>query len=301
MRPLSSLSPVVRPGRPGLIFIPLIAALLFSAGCGGKVYLVTSLRPAQAIVIDGNADDWTGALSYVAKDQLFVGFVNDRETLSICLTREEGGGPSAGRMGGWTVWFDPAGGTRKTHGIRIARLGPTQDKRKPAEEPAEPEQGDEGSLAEPGSEIQWIGPGGDVLRRFTPDDAAKLGLEVREGRTGGAYVLEIRVPLGTSASHPLAIGDGPDGVVGVGFFSERAGRNDGPGGMGGGAGRPGGAGGIPGGMSGGAVGGARGGWRGAMEPNLEPDVAKGVKVWTRVRLTSSGRPEPSTLLELISD
>jgi hypothetical protein len=308
MRPLSSLSPVIRPGQPGLVFFSLVLSLLTLSGCGGKIYLVTSLRPSHPVVIDGNADDWTGTLSYVPKDQLFVGFVNDREDLSICLTSEEGGGPAADRRSGWTVWFDPAGGTRKTYGLRIAPHGGPPDgldpgpERKPSEDPAEPEQGDQGAPAEPGLELQWIGTNGEALRTLTPDEAAKLGLEVREGHAGGAYVLEIKIPLETSAGHPLAVGAGPDSAVGVGFFSNRAERRGGPGGVGGGAGRPGpGGGGMPGGRGGGAVGGPGGGWRGAMEPNLNPDLAKTVKVWTRVRLNASDRPEPSTLLALISD
>lgn len=290
MRPLSSVSRAVGPGQPGLIFFPLVVALLFSAGCGGKIYLVTSLRPPHPVVIDGNADEWAGALSYVAKDQLFVGFVNDREKLSICLTGEEGGGTADGRGSGWTVWFDPAGGTRKTFGLRLAPMGEPPSQKVPAE----PEQGDQGAPAEPQREIQWIGPDGDVLRKLAPDDAAKLGVEAREGREGGSYVLEIGIPLETSASHLLAVGAGPGSVVGVGFFSNRAGQSRGRGGTGGGGGMPGGMGGV-------ASGGPGGGWRGAVPPNLNPDVAMAVKVWTRVRLRSSDRPEPSILLERVPD
>jgi len=198
MRPLSSLSPAIRPEQPGPIFFSLVLALLSLSGCGGKIYLVTSLRPSHPVVIDGNADDWTGTLSYVAKDQLFVGFVNDRETLSICLTQEEGGGPAAGRRSGWTVWFDPVGGTRKTFGLRVAPIGEPpggEPERGSQEEPAEPEQGDQGAPVEPRLELQWIGTNGDVLRKLTPDEAAKLGVEVREGHQGGSYVLEIGIPL----------------------------------------------------------------------------------------------------------
>lgn len=306
MRPLSSLTPAIRPGRPGLAVLVVTFGLLL-AGCGGKVYVVTSLDQPRAIVVDGNADDWTGALSYVASDHLFVGFVNDRDNLFICLTKEEGGGSEPGRRGGWTVWFDPAGGTNKAFGLRVASPNGESKEgrpgRKPVEEPAEPERGEQVSPVEPGVELQWLGSNGNVQRKLTPEDAAKEGLEVAEGHSGGSYVLEIKIPLGTSGQHNLAAGAGPGGLLGVGFFSNpaaRNGRRGGPpgGGTGGEGGRHGG-GGMTGGMGGGSRGGA-GGWRGAMEPNMNPDVSKGTKIWTQVRLRQSDQPGRSTILRLIT-
>ncbi len=284
--------------KQSLGFFVLAVALILAGGCGGRVYLVTSLSSLpRAIVVDGDAGDWTGALSYVAKDQLFVGFVNDRENLFICMTREEGGGPAPVPMGGWTVWFDPAGGTKKAFGLRVAPLGGP-----PGEKPREPdevEEGDQGAPKERDLEIQWIGPQGNVLRRFAQEDAVGEGLEIREGHSGRSFVLEIKIPLERSAQNPIAVGAAPGDLIGVGFYSNRAEGNGGPGGRGG-AGRPAGGGGPPGGLGGGAMGGP-GGWRGAMPPNLNPDIAKEVKVWTRVRLVQSGQPGRATVLGSFSE
>ena len=257
--------------RLGPAFSFLFLLLITAWGCAGRVYLVTSLAPRHAIAIDGDAEDWNGALSYVAKDRLFVGFMNDRDNLFIGLTREGEGRPGPARPEPWTIWFDPAGGTKRTFGLRIA----------PGEPPG-PER-DEGEAPGGAAELEWLGPGGNVVRRFSTEAAAEMGLEVREGRAGGASVLEIKIPLRASEGRPFAVGvKGSEAVVGVGIFSSRPdllGRPRGPEGMGG---RPGG---VPGGVGGGAaIGGPEGGMRGAMRPNLDPDLSKPVKVWARVRL-----------------
>ena len=294
MRPLASFSPVIRPGKPGLLFIPLLMAQLLATACGGRVYLATSLILPHAIVVDGDAEEWSGALSYVAKDHLFVGFVNDRDNLFICLSKEDEGGSGPARMGGWTVWFDPAGGTRKVFGLRI---GPTGG---PAEGEARDERGEHAQEGRTPSlegtgEIQWIGPRGDVLRQLSRGAAAELGLEVAESRSGGSDVLEIKMPLKVTEEHPLGIGAGPDDAVGVGFFSYRPEDRNRRGG------RPGGGegGGMTGGLGGDRMGGPGGGWRGGLPPNMNPDISKDVKVWPRVRLFRSDKPGRSMVLDLI--
>jgi hypothetical protein len=315
MRPLSSFSPVIRPGKPGLILFPLLAALLTASACGGRIYLVTSLSLPHAIVVDGDAGEWSGALSYVANDHFLVGFVNDSDDLFVCLNKEDDEGTKPGRMSGWTVWFDPAGGTQKAFGLRIGPAGGPAEKergdrraapggdgqpeKRPAGEPSGQAPPDKQARpAEGGIEVQWLGPQGDVLRRFSPEAASELGLEVGESRSGGSFVLEMKIPLKGSDGHPFAIGAGPDGLIGVGFFSyEPQGRG---GRRGSGLEGEGGRGGMPGGMPGG-MGGRGGGMHGGMRPNMNPDIAKAVKVWTRVRLLRSDAPGRSKVLALIPE
>ncbi|MGZ5468526.1 MAG: hypothetical protein ACXW2H_05220 [Candidatus Aminicenantales bacterium] len=295
---------VIKPVN-GSEFFPLVLAFLLATSCGGRVYLVSSLGPAHAIVVDGNMDDWSGALSYVAKDHLFVGFVNDHNDLFICLTKETSEGRGPGRMGGWTVWIDPAGGSRKTMGIRIAPPGGPQEERpseegperRPVEKPAEGEPGGQPLTIDRGADLEILGPSGNVLRKLSPEAAAKEGLEVGTGFSGGSFVLEVKIPLKASEGHPIAVGAGPSGQVGIGFLSSRADRKDRR------AGQPGGE------MGGGRVPGARGvgamggpsGMRGALPPNMDPDISKDIKVWTRVRLNQSEQPGRSTILGLITE
>jgi hypothetical protein len=297
--------------KPGLTFFLLLilAGVLAAGASGGQVYLISSLGPPHAIVVDGTTEDWTGALSYVKKDQLFVGFVNDREDLFICLTKETGERSPGAAMAGLTVWLDPRGGSKKTLGIRLAGTeGPPEGwperrpSRKPEkqakDEPAGQEIGEK-PPAEIEGEIEILGPNGDVLIRLSPQEAAEEGLEVKSGISGGSFVLEVRIPLNASDRHPYAVGAGSDGIVGVGFIASRTGQGGRPGERRGGVGMPGGTGGIGGTMGGRS--GMGGGMRGAMPANMNPDLGKTFKVWMRVRLHQTDQPARSTLLGVAAD
>jgi hypothetical protein len=191
----------------------------------------------------------------------------------------------------WTVWFDPSGATNKVMGLRLARPEPP------------PQDDNQGS-------VEILGPKGDVIKKMSPEEAAEQGLEIREGFSGGGFVLEVKIPLVTSDGHTVAVGAAPNGVVGVGFMSGRPNRKDwregapggGTGGRGrapGDIGRPGGGGpggGIPGGRSG-----RRGGMPAGSRPSMNPDIPKDVKVWTRVKLLATDQPGPSKVLSLSID
>lgn len=301
-------------GKPGLTFFPLLAALLVPAGCGGRVYVVSSLGPPHTVVVDGETDDWNGALSYVEKSHLFVGFINNRDNLYICLTREEVEGRAAGApMSGLTVWLDPAGGEKKTLGIRLAQAGGPPEGEQPEGAPGQrpgsrPERqprneaGDRGADQDkppmpPGGGIEILGSNGQVLRKMSSEEAAAAGLEVKTGFAAGSSTVEIGIPLVAGDRHPYAVGAGPDGAVGIGFISRKSSRNDrrgGPSEGGPGGGMPGGmGGGMPGGMGGGM-----GGPGGGMRPDMNPDVANGFKIWVRVKLANSSWPQPSGVLEI---
>jgi hypothetical protein len=249
-------------------------------------------------------------LSYVAKDQLFVGFVNDREDLFICLTKETGERRPGAAMAGLTVWLDPRGGSKKTLGIRLAGAeGPQEggSERRPArkperqakDEPADQQMGEKAQM-EPGGDIEILGPNGDVLRSLSPQLAGEEGIEVKSGFSGGSFVLEVRIPLNASDRHHYAVGAGSDGIVGVGFIASRTGQGDRRGGPPGGMGSPGGMGGV-GGTMGGRSGGMVGGMRGAMPPNMNPDIGKTFKIWTRVRLHQTEQPTRSMILGVAAE
>jgi hypothetical protein len=304
MRPLSSPSLVLRPGRPGLNLFCLLAAAVLAASCAARVYVVSSLAPSRSIVVDGDSQDWGGALAFIEKSDIFVGFINDQDSLYICLTKPAVEAGPGDRDAFPTVWFDPAGGTKKTMGLRLVGAegpedgmppgenGPERRGQKPGQGP--PVKDEEGTPPQDRDRVEGItvlGPAGAVQMSLAPESAAALGLEVKIGRSGGLSVLEIKIPLRASEHTPVAVGAGPDGIVGVGFVSSRPQRQGGPGGPSGrgpGGGMPGGGMGPGGGMA--------GGWRGAMPPNMDPDITKGLKVWTRVRLHRGDGPAPARIL-----
>src|SRR4051794_26735241 len=75
-------------------------------------------RRNDAITIDARFEDWPGNLEPFGDKPVSVQFLNDGEFLYMRLTASD----PATRMQivrqGLTVWFDPAGGTKKRFGIR---------------------------------------------------------------------------------------------------------------------------------------------------------------------------------------
>jgi hypothetical protein len=294
-----------RPGKPGLKFFLSALAVLLAARCGGRIYLVNSFEPGRAIVIDGEADDWAGGLSYVGKDRLFVGFVDDKENLYICLTREGSEGRPGAFMQGLTVWLDPSGGTTKVTGIRLNSGRPSGEGKSPDGRPLRgteeerPERGDE-RPSPPRAEIEILGPRREILAAKSLEQAAEEGLEVKADFSGGLFVLEMKIPLAASTEHPFAVGIGSGKMVGVGITTEKTGRTENAGrppggGMGEGGGQPGG-GGMPGGMGGG-----RGGMGGGMRRDPAPDSPRTIRIWMKVRLGSGVDPGRSSVLDISSE
>lgn len=63
----------------------VIPALLAAIACGGRICLAVSHLPEREIVVDGDAEDWLGALSFLEEEKLSVGFLNDQNNLYVCL------------------------------------------------------------------------------------------------------------------------------------------------------------------------------------------------------------------------
>jgi hypothetical protein len=243
-----------------------------------------------AITVDGKYDDWYGHLDPFGNDPISVQFLNDGEFLYVRLTASD----AAARMQiarlGMTVWFDPAGGTKKKLGIRYPIVeqgeGPPsapdgatggRGRRRGGGGPP-PEES-----TSPTDRVDILGPGKDDARSLTRDHLS--GVDVAIHTEQGTLQYELKVPLARSGDHPYAIETVPGKTIGVGvetgklqMHSSGAGRGGGfgGGGMGGGGGGRGHGGG---GMGGG--GGRHGGGQGGSEP---PRPAKPLKPWATVTI-----------------
>ena len=254
--------------------LPVALCLFFTvARASEKPRFQSQLRDG-AITVDGRYDDWCGHLDPFEAAPVAVQFLNDNEYLYMRLTASS----TAERMQivrrGFTVWFDPGGGTKKQFGVRYPVV----------EHGTGPEMDDRG--ASPADRIDVLGPGKDDARMLTRDFARGIDVAIRNEQ--GTLQYELRVPLAKSADHPYAI----EAVAGkpIGFGLETAkpqqstfGRG-GPGGFGGGGGGMGGrGGGGMGGRGGGGGGGMRGGGGGGREP------AKPLKGWGLVTIAPPAR------------
>lgn len=269
----------------------IVIVIVFAAlACGGRVYVVKSAHPPDKVVIDGIADEWQGALSFIEKEELFVGFLNDQTNLYVCLKAGDERSPARLMRQGLTVWFDPAGGDKKVIGIRYPLGGPPGgwNRQRMENPPDEPQETRPGRLPD---ELEILRAERETPEMMTLEQAKKEGLEVRASISEGAFVYELKIPLVTSESSPLGLGVRPNAAVGVLFetgkmdLSRMGGRPSG--GIGGGMGGVrGGIGGVPGRMGGG-------------RPNTMPDIPEPIKIRARVQLVPADKASPSLVLSLI--
>jgi hypothetical protein len=264
----------------------VLPGLLATTDCGGTIYTAKSLIPQHAIAIDGNTDDWAGALSALNEENASVGFFNDQTYLYACLVinRDSSAGPMMGQS--LTVWFDPTGGDRKTFGIKVGSGLPPTDtpEEEPLEEPKEERAERPGHRPHDFAQVLEILRAGNKTPEKIPIDLAnKEGIEIKIMPSIHSLVYELKVPLFASENHPLAIGVLENRTIGVGFetaspthngrMRRPEGGDEGPDEEG----RPP----MEGGMRG-RMGGGRG--RPGMRPEM-PGTQKALKIWTEVKLS----------------
>ena len=279
---------VLRPAMAG--FLLLATAFFGLTGCSSfKMYVTKSLWPERQIVIDGKSDDWSGALSFIEKEQLSLGFYNDQDNLYLCLIAEGNFTRAQILRGGLTVWFDPAGGNKKIFGIRYP-LGVSSPEMPMPPEMENPQEMNEGFPGEAMKGLEIIRSKKEEPEMMEVAKAKENGLEVMVTPSSGMVVYELKIPLLTKEGQPLAVGAKPGATIGIGFETSKPNlsrmRRGGPGGIpGGGMGRPG--------MGGGF--GRGGGF------NMRPEMPGPLKIWTTVKLASGASgsvPKETTLLSI---
>ncbi len=263
--------------------------LLAAVACGGRVYVVKSVPPTNEIVVDGVAEEWQGALSYIEDEELFVGFMNDQANLYVCLKAGDERSPARLMRQGLTVWFDPAGGNKKALGIKYPVGGPPVGRDTSGMMPG-PDEAQERRPRDLPAELEILRSESEFPETMTLEQAKKEGLEVKASVIGGSFMYELKIPLVISGRRTVAIGAQPNAVVGVLF---ETGKLD-PSRMGG----------RPSGGMGGRMGGARGGMGGAPGrmggggAGMMPDIPEPLKIRARVQLVSAEKASPSLLLTL---
>jgi hypothetical protein len=287
-----------------VLFLIILLSLpaLWTIGCRSfSTFSIDSRMPGRDIVIDGRSDDWAGQTYTIGEGEVSLGFMNDGESLYVCLLSGDKAVRSQIMRGGLTVWLDPNGGEKKTFGIRFPV--PAADRKPPEgrtqEPPAEGGKENPNAAMIPGAdtaELEIIASENGAPRRLALDDAG--GIEVAIEPSSGFLVYELKIPLARSEGHPFSVGAAPGGVVGIGFETGKIDRKKDP--RGEGDGRPGEGemppmrGGIEGGMNRG-----RGGLGPGMAPRMEPDLPKDLKLWAFVRLAAGKKDGQAQLLSYL--
>ena len=268
--------------RLGLIMC--VCSTVIAAGCSGQLKLGSHWRDRE-VVIDGQQSEWQDRMTFVEKENVSIGVVNDTDFLYLTLVTNNQAVRRQMLGLGFTLWFDPTGGKKKTFGIHypIGRFGNgamvSGPPRKDGDEM--PSDFPKPDLETGLQEFEIVGPGKDERQKFHV--ASAKGIAIKIESSSESLIYEIRIPLHQGEHYPYAIQAQPGKAIGVGFetaeldraaIRERIGR--GPGG-----GRPGnGPTGIPpGGMGGrGRMGGGR------------FEMPEAFKLWTSIALASGAAP-----------
>jgi|tagenome__1003787_1003787.scaffolds.fasta_scaffold20524160_1 hypothetical protein len=271
----------------------LVAGIIVTLAATGTVHLTSQRRDAD-IAIDGRYDDWYGSLQPLGDAPVSVQALNDDTYLYLRLTASD---PST-RMEivrrGFTVWFDPAGGTKKKLGIRYPVVeegagggGEGHERggrgRPSGEHPAgDIEQRDDILVPD---RVDVLGPGKDDARSLTRDHLP--GVAVALHLQQGVLQYELRVPLARTTAQPYALETQGGKTIGVGFETGKMPSHSSPeGGRGGGFGGGGGSGGRGGGMGHGGGGMGRGGGGGEEHGGQPP---KPLKAWATIAIAPPAR------------
>jgi len=280
-----------------------IVCVLLSAGAT----LVASDKPkfesspvSEPVTIDGKFEDWPGNLEPFADKPVAVQFQNDGQFLYMRLTASDPATRIQILRQGLTVWFDPAGGTKKHLGVRYPVIDHAQydsgqgrggggyggygghrgGSGGSGSQP--PEGGGSSESAEPSrtERVDILGPGKDDARELTRDHLPGIDVALRTEQ--GVLQYELKVPLAKTADHPNAI-EASNKPIGFGFETQKPQQSSfSQGGRGGGMGGYGGGMGGHGGMHGGGMGrgGGGGGERGA-------EATKPLNGWGTVSLSTA--------------
>jgi hypothetical protein len=263
------------------------------AACSSfRTFQVESRPPEHQIVIDGKSDDWAGHLFVVEGQKISVGFLNDRESLYICLRTDDSGMQRQILRSGLMVWFDPKGGKNKTLGIKFpVGMTPNEMRMWRGEEQEDTEAPSEfgGNL----TDLEIYRPG-----KGEPDSldiADAKGIEIKAAPVGKHFVYELRIPLAPSDQDSIAVSAPPGRTIGVGFETGKFDPNGLPRRP---SGMIGGTGGMPPTGAFGGFGGRGGmGRAGRLRPN-EPQIPENLKVWATVELAAGEGPKPAEVRSL---
>lgn len=238
-----------------------------------------SQRRDGAIAVDGKFDDWYGHLQPFGADPVAIQFLNDDDFLYVRLTASDAGTRTQIRRLGMTIWFDPAGGTKKKFGIRYPVVEPGEGRGGYGMRGRRGEGAQEDGAGEPGDRVDILGPGKDDARSLTRDHLSGVEIAIRQEE--GSLFYELKVPLAHGAERPYAIDTAPGRTIGVGLetgkMQQRSFGTGRGGGFGGGGG--GGMGGGGRGRGGGGMGGGRGRGGGGGEGQRGFQPPKPLKSW----------------------
>jgi uncharacterized membrane protein YgcG len=273
--------------------IVLILLLVLNTGCG-SVKLESHWQDDK-ITIDGDGSEWHNNSVYMEDPGAAIGIMNDSDYIYIALMSSDRTVQRQIMTSGLTIWFDVTNKKEQHFGIHFP-LG-MREMRPDSMRLNSSSRGKSGmdasevqrrlaDLLEQMDEFEIIGPAQGNQRTVFLSES--LSVDVRIGRSGSAFVYELKVPINPNIDPVYALKSKPGDRIAICLESpemrfeihmpNRPQRGMPPGGSGGmGGGRGGGGGGMKGG------GRNRGGGEGHRP---ETRSSKPFGIWTSVQLAS---------------
>lgn len=228
-------------------FIGLSAGALLLAGCGATS--LTSTYREKPFTVDGDPADWVGLPLYVDKSGVNVAVSHDADYLYVMVSTTDRAQQAQIRRGGFTVWFDPQGGSARTFGVKYPvgmpgmpppDMAEQEDMLLPPGGMERPERGVAGRGAQ--TEMELLGPTDED--RMIVSLLQEKQIQAKVSDASGGLTYELRVPLQHDAKHPNGIGVIPGKDLGLALETrtmenmmgrpgggQRGGREGGRGGM----------------------------------------------------------------------
>ncbi|HVN47986.1 MAG TPA: hypothetical protein VMU30_04105 [Bacteroidota bacterium] len=218
-----------------IVFCMALVFALQCTGCGGAVELASAWKRTE-MTIDGNPNDWEGDLYRLKKANVTIGVRNDETNLYVWFSSNDKNVQRHILNGGFTVWFDPTGGTNETYGIQFpvgySKGGsggsdtpmPIPDSyttvRSPSEPASSPSARMSAMLNSSQNEIKFLGPNKDDVQLSTLIELKTVKVQV--GVTRQSFVYELQVPLHKTSDFPFSIAplDAKKNVIGIEYKTE---------------------------------------------------------------------------------
>lgn len=256
------------------------------------------------VKVDGTAAKWSALVKPLGDVPMLIGVQNDGDYLYLCFkTSDQRTRMQLGRFG-LTVWANGAGKTEKGFGVRfplgMGRQGgqrgqpgqPGQRGQRGRAPQGRPSPGDAPATATPQAsrDLELIGPAENDRLRVQPGAGQPFAAAL--GDESGVTVVELRIPLKPTESHPLAVGAAPGATIALGLAADWLGSLNRQGAQGGGApaGQP--ASGAPAGGQGAQGGGAPTGQPATGAPGGDQGVKGGAAPAGQPQAGALGLPPP---------
>ncbi len=194
-------------------------AVIAAVGIGGceKVSFDSRWRDRE-VIVDGHDTEWGGARYLVDKKDVTIGIMKDDQHLYLRLSSPDRATQWKIARHGFTVWFDPDGGTGRVLGVSYPLAAEADRMRMPYNRAADPAITPDPTPAAVDSLAITI-PGEKEPRRLSRAEAADTGIEAALGYDGNVLVYELKLPLARTADSPYAVDMAPSGVIGIGFVT----------------------------------------------------------------------------------